>query len=443
MTLYRALQPLLMGIYASLAFILKHVPGLKQKTEKFWTTFDIRYVNGVPAFLKIDRAVFKGVRPIWIHAASGEFEYAKPVIRELAKAGKPVLVTYFSPTFAENVRKFPGVSAACPLPLDSRDELEKFLAYLNPATLLIARTDAWPNTVLATSKRGIPVLLFSTTFHDGSNRMRGLGKRLTFETLKLIDRIQCVTKDDRAILESIGLKNAETCGDTRYDQVLERLKTSKQLPAILEAVTDRRAFVAGSVWREDLEPVLTASVRTYAEHPHTIFLVPHEIGSDFLLEIETVARSFGLAANEIARFSALTAQTASPKSNAKYRVIIVDAVGFLAELYQLGEIAFVGGSFKKTVHSVMEPLAAGALTVVGPYFKNNREAIEFQKISAGGSHSTVGFVTSVSDANEFTIHLNELWKAASEFDFKTRIREEVTRRGGATAYVMQWLNNQR
>ena len=112
MIFYRAFQPLLLGVYASLAFILKHVPILSRKTEKFWRTFDIRYVQGVPAFIKIDRAVFNGERPVWIHAASGEFEYAKPVIRELAKAGKPVLVTYFSPTFADNVRKFPGVSAA-------------------------------------------------------------------------------------------------------------------------------------------------------------------------------------------------------------------------------------------------------------------------------------------------------------------------------------------
>ncbi len=439
MTFYRALQPILLGVYASLAFILKHMPILNRKTEKFWKTFDIRYVQGAPAFMKIDRSNFNGKRPIWIHAASGEFEYAKPVIRELAKVGKPVLVTYFSPTFAENVRKFPGVTAACPLPLDSRDELERFLNYLNPAALLIARTDAWPNTVLATSERKIPCLLFSTTFHDGSNRMRGPGKKLTVDTLKLLDRVQCVSTDDLKILENIGVRNAETCGDTRYDQVLERLNTSKQLPAILKQVTNSRAFVAGSVWSEDLQPVLTASVRTYTENPHTLFLVPHEIGSDFLNEIESVARSFGIVPSEIVRFTKLTGKDSVLNPETKYRVVVVDAIGFLAEIYQLGQIAFVGGSFKKTVHSVMEPLAAGALTIVGPLYKNNREATEFQRITAG-SVSKVGFVTSVGNAGEFTSVLNNLWQASSSFDFKTRIREEVAKRGGATAFVMQWLN---
>ena len=40
-------------------------------------------------------------------------------------------------------------------------------------------------------------------------------------------------------------------------------------------------------------------------------------------------------------------------------VLILDQIGILAELYTWGTAAFVGGSFKKQVHSVMEPLAAG------------------------------------------------------------------------------------
>ena len=174
-----------MNIFAVAAFLLKHIPGLKEKSQKLWLTHDIRYIEGKPAFLKIEKSIFSGKSPVWIHAASGEFEYAKPVIRELAKQGRPVLVTYFSPTYADNVRKFPGVTASCPLPLDSRDEIEGFLNHFNPSALLIARTDTWPNTVFATAARQIPILLFSTTFHEGSKRLSGgVGRSLTIQTLK-------------------------------------------------------------------------------------------------------------------------------------------------------------------------------------------------------------------------------------------------------------------
>lgn len=437
MILYRAFQPLLLGIFGALAFILKRVPALREKTEKFWKTYDIRYVASTPVFLKIDPKVFSSRAPIWIHAASGEFEYAKPVIRELAKRSLPVLVTYFSPTFAKNVHSFPGVIAACPLPLDSRDEMELFLNHLKPAVFLIARTDAWPNTVLAASEKRIPILLFSTTFHNESKRMRGFGRTLTFETLKRIDEIQCVSEEDRIVLNSLGLKNVTTCGDTRYDQVLERLRAPKPLPPQLAPVTESRSMVAGSVWPEDLIPVLKASCATYRTFRHTLFLVPHEISEPFIEEIRREARKLGVAMSEIIRFSELIQ---APIATNKFRVIVVDQIGILAELYQLGEIAFVGGSFRKSVHSVMEPLAAGALTIVGPLHTNNREAIEFQKITVPEDSAQVRIVTCARDTDDFTVVLERLWRVSSSSDFRSAIKAEVAKRGGATASVLRWLS---
>ena len=40
-------------------------------------------------------------------------------------------------------------------------------------------------------------------------------------------------------------------------------------------------------------------------------------------------------------------------------VLIIDKMGLLAKLYGLADIAFVGGSFRGSVHNVMEPAALG------------------------------------------------------------------------------------
>src|SRR6185437_15712095 len=58
--------------------------------------------------------------PIWIHASSGEFEYARPVIRQLKAAdpAQPIVVTYFSPSYASAIAATPGVDWSTPLPLD-------------------------------------------------------------------------------------------------------------------------------------------------------------------------------------------------------------------------------------------------------------------------------------------------------------------------------------
>lgn len=439
MILYRFLQPLLVSCFGAVAMILKHTPGLREKTRKLWLTRDMRYIEGVPAFKKLDLSLLKNVRPIWIHAASGEFEYAKPVIRELQQKhpNTPILVTYFSPTYAENVRKFPGVTLSCPLPLDSSGEIKEFLDLLNPRALLIARTDAWPNTVRLTRTHGIPILLFSTTFHEESRRMSIFGRALTRATFREIGTIQCVSPDDKATLVAIGAPRVEICGDTRYDQVLARLQSARPMATVammaaLKESIHPRALIAGSIWREDLEPILHASTETRAQTPHTLILVPHEISENFLKEIEETCFAFGFTKEKVARFSRL--------SNGRHplSVVIVDSVGMLAELYLLGDIAFVGGSFRKTVHSVMEPLAAGCLTLVGPLHTNNREAIEFQSIQ---DHS-ISFVGAACTSADLAALLATRWEASKHHDFKSRLRFEIMKRGGATAHVLSWLKPQ-
>ena len=71
-------------------------------------------------------------------------------------------------------------------------------------------------------------------------------------------------------------------------------------------------------------------------------------------------------------------------------------------------MAFIGGSFRKTVHSVMEALGAGLKTFVGPKHKNNREAIEFQSVRAA--------VTVVHDAEEFRRAVEKLSPALMVLD---------------------------
>ena len=59
--------------------------------------------------------------------------------------------------------------------------------------------------------------------------------------------------------------------------------------------------------------------------------------------------------------------------------LLVDEIGYLADLYRYADIAFVGGSFKEKVHSVMEPLCCGLPVLVGPFYQNNPEAAKYVK----------------------------------------------------------------
>ena len=54
---------------------------------------------------------------------------------------------------------------------------------------------------------------------------------------------------------------------------------------------------------------------------------------------------------------------------------IINKMGILAELYALGDCAFVGGALHYQVHNVLEPFAHNIPIAYGNLYKNSHEAI--------------------------------------------------------------------
>ncbi len=357
-------------------------------------------------------------RPIWIHASSGEFEYAKSVVRELKNTypSLPIVVTYFSPTYAKNAENFPGVDFALPLPLDLPGPVSFFLKRIQPRLLLLSRTDFWPEVLTQTRKQNIPIHVFSYT-QKSPERMSLLARWATRWRLNMVDHIHCVSEEDKANIEALKSKTpTDVLGDTRYDQVRFRLDQPKDLPHLLKPSPDIPCLVAGSTWPED-ETVLLAAVKPLlASGRLQLILVPHETDAKHLdaIKIQLAAQQM-----DFVLFSAR-------ESWQPDQVLLVDEVGCLAELYSWGDMAFVGGSFKKTVHSVMEPLGAGLKTFVGPLHLNNREAIEFQSVRCAGHKA----VTAIHDSDSWRAEIEKHTLPDLQV-FKLDLKKEFATRMGA------------
>lgn len=361
-------------------------------------------------------------RPLWIHASSGEFEYAKAVIREIKnrRPDLPIVVTYFSPTYAKSVERFPGVDFSLPLPLDLPGPISSFLKRINPCQLLIARTDFWPELLTQARRRQIPIQVFAYTQKEKSNKPWSLSRQLARWRLELVDRVDCVTEDDLKNVEALKPKHtlATVQGDTRYDQVRYRLDHPKQLPSVLKPV--RTCMVAGSTWAED-EAVLLPALRSVLQEARMqLILVPHEPTPNHIASLKKELESMGLSYSLYSE--------GKPWSDRA--VLLVDQVGILAELYLWGDLAFVGGSFRKTVHSVMEALGASCLTYVGPLHTNNREAIEFHSLTFDGRPG----VHVVRNAGEFEAKVrDDLSDMTKRQQFKEALLKDFNGRLGASS----------
>lgn len=359
-------------------------------------------------------------KPFWIHAASGEFEYAKPLVRELKRRHPsiPIVVTHFSPSFASAIANTPGVDFVMPLPLDLPGPVTTFFRRLQPRVLLISRTDLWPEVLYQARERKVPAVLFSARQTPG-NFLKNLWSRFLFS---LLTEIYCVSPEDKEALERLGTQTpVHVAGDTRYDQVRFRLQNPKSLRTDLKP--SRTTLVAGSTWPEDERVLIQATRSLLSSKEIQLILVPHEPTPSHLKSLEEQIRQSGLSSQ---RYSEPRAWTEP--------ILLIDQIGILAELYTWGQIAFVGGSFKKSVHSVMEPLAAGLPTLVGPFHKGNREALEFQKLKFEG----LSLVSAVYSASDLEAQLLKIMEAQAQGPaLRTHILKEVDARTGGTARISE------
>lgn len=367
-------------------------------------------------------------RPYWIHAASGEIEYARPVIRELKKQypDTPILVTYSSPSAKKILAGIPEIDVWAALPWDFSFLIRRFIKKWNPRLLLFSRTDVWPVLAKVTYQEKIPTILFSATFADNSSRLKGPTRFLTRFTLGLLSEIHCVSPEDIQNVQNLNLQvPLVASGDTRFDQVFHRLENPKALKSTLIPSPEDFVFIAGSTWPED-EAVLIPALEKLKILNIKVIVAPHETTPSHLEHLEKKLKEADL---NFVRYS----QTEIWPAGA---LLIVDQVGILAELYTWSDIAFVGGSFKKQVHSVMEALAAGLPVLVGPYHRNNREALFYQK----KNYSSGMIVQVVHSPDDIVVLLQRMKKVQSQIPhIKEEIRAEIGKNRHSTQRVLSTL----
>lgn len=421
-------------------FVYKHllIPILK----KLLTVFRLWLPRKISEAVRLKQELFlrdlKNLdAPIWIHSSSGEIEYAKPVIRELKKKYPkiPILVTYSSISAQKLIAGILEIDDSCIIPWETTKDFELFLNHYRPRCLLIARTDVWPVMMEQTYLKKIPSLLFSATLTNDSSRTKGFGLRLSQFSLSKLSQIFCVSKLDWSVFQSLKIKTPiHVTGDTRFEQVQFRLKNPQAVKLELKPSSLQNILVAGSTWPED-DQVLFQALKLKPDL--RCIWAPHEVSEDSIRQIEKNLNQLQISSVRYSLASSWNDQ----------RVLLIDHVGILADIYSWGQVAFVGGSFREKVHSVMEPLASAKPVIVGPHYTNNREAQEFSelKFQAKGANSSsalpLSLVTRVLTPRQFTDSINAFMSLdeSSQSDLANMLHREISNRLGSTKSAVDWL----
>lgn len=314
-------------------------------------------------FQKLEQSISKDDQVIWVHAASlGEFEQGLPIIEKLRteKPSYKILVTFFSPSGYEVKKNTSVADAVVYLPIDTKNQVKKFLDLARPKLAIFVKYEIWPNYLMELESRKIPTLLISALFKKEQVYFKWYGNFMR-KSLSAFFHIFIQNEKSKELLSSVGINNTTINGDTRLDRVSEILERDNTLPIIEAFKKDNFCLVAGSTWAED-ETILLDFINNSSKKLKYI-LAPHKIEKDKIL---------GLAGS-LAKKTILLSNS-NLKTVYNYDVLIIDNIGMLTKIYNYADIAYVGGGFSTGLHNTLEPAVFGIPVIIGPNYEGFKEA---------------------------------------------------------------------
>src|SRR4051812_26478917 len=248
-----------------------------------------------PARVGERRGVSEDVRPsgplVWIHGASvGEVLAAAALIERLRMLNMRILLTSGTVTSATIVAKrFPADIIHQYVPYDSPRYVARFLDHWRPSLALFIESDLWPNLILSSAARRLPMVLINGRM---SHRSFPRWRRFNGTISALLGRFDvCLAQSqiDAERFAALGGRNVITTGNLKLDVPAPPADPAK-LDRLLTMTRGRPIIVAASTHPGE-EDLLLEAHRTLARYFPSLLtvIVPrhHKRG-------EAIARPFRL-----------------------------------------------------------------------------------------------------------------------------------------------------
>ena len=316
---------------------------------------------------------------IWIHAVSvGEVLTARALLPELRER-YPRLRIFLSTTtitgqqIARNNLQY--VDEVFYFPFDLQFIVRRTLRLVRPRLFLIMETEIWPNLMRACQKAGVKTVLINGRISSRSYPRYRMTRWFFRDVLANVDRFCMQSEESARRIIEIGAdpSRVSVTGSLKFD--------SLDIPGVPGAPTadrgrnrvlryfrisgDRPVVIAASTLKGEEEPIFEAFQRIRATRGNALLIIAPRKPERFD-DVERMARRYGW---DVARRNDLRVD-AEPRND----VVVLDTIGELAQLFQVGTLVFVGGSLVDAGgHNILEPAVFGKPIVFGPHMQNFAE----------------------------------------------------------------------
>ena len=356
--------------------------------------------------------------PVWIHAVSaGEVQAAANLMEAMLKRFPSIQFTLscgsingiamakqISEQFAHTNQRV----QYCLMPADIPWFMQRLIRRIQPKLVIVVEHDVWPNMYHQIHQSGIPLFLVSFDIQGRSilKRSRWL-QSLFFRALHCADCIFSQTETTTTFLKERGLDEQKlvTAGNLKFYQSNDCRSSSDMVASVKQDHRGGRVsltpyqdqpqdrhqdrlerfykqkpdfcWVAGSSYADE-EPMLWQAHQALLRHIGTAQLIyaPREVQrfESSWQSLQTFCQANAMTCqrwSDVVIDAALLNGSKTHTEHPLVQIVLLDVIGVLKSVYQLADVAFVGGSLiAKGGHNILEPASLAKPILSGRhYFK--------------------------------------------------------------------------
>ena len=365
-------------------------------------SFKEKYKESLPARFFLQKTPRFKREGIWFHACSlGEAKALEPLIKNIEKAAVNISVithTGFSAASSSyknaNVRYLP---------------YELFLPFWQnkQRVLIVLEAEFWYMLFVTAFSKGTRLVLLNARISERSYpkylKMAWFYKRL----FACVDTIYVQSSIDKERFESLGARNIKVIGNIKLAQRIKATSLYNKAKGL--------TIVGGSTHPSEEKLLIEAFLEFRKEHVSHLVIVPRhperfkEVGE----MMQVYADTHNLSFSHFSKSKALDAD-----------MILVDEMGELNNIYQVSDIAVLGGGFAPVGgHNPLEPIAFGCKLISGKNIFNQKELFSYVKdaqvIEEDELLMALNKALEMSPSRiDETVNLDEINQLIKEYDFE-------------------------
>lgn len=295
-----------------------------------------------------------------LHGVSvGEINLIRNLVAELETVAdlELVIATTTNTGFARATALYGQRHRVVRFPFDFSFAVNRFLDTIRPDAIALVELEVWPNFIDAATARHIPVAVINGRLTARSFRGYRRFRRLITSAFSQLAVAAVQTEEYAERFIALG---------SPAERVMV-LDTMKWDTAVVEDAVDGAEQLAADMGIDRSRPLIVAGSTAPDEDKLLIETCPQD--AQLLIaprKPEWFDDVMRYAPGAVRRTAAATSQASNPKP----QVFLLDTIGELRAAYSLANVCIVGRSFTGELYGsdMMEPIALGKPTIIGPHF---------------------------------------------------------------------------